>query len=147
ALSLARAGLRPTLFEKNRHLGGRVFSFDTPDFGEVDIGQHIWLRSCTALEELLRDMGVPDDWVYRQGRVAMPYRWPDGSTFLLAAGRLPGALGLLPGLLRAPKLSLSEKLKYLRGMVRGRFYSERALADLDRVSMADWLQSQRQPDA
>src|SRR6185436_2705811 len=79
ALTLARAGCRVTLFEKNRHLGGRVFSFNTPDFGEVDIGQHIWLRSCFALEELLRDLDVPDDWVYRQDRVSMPYRLADGS--------------------------------------------------------------------
>src|SRR5437868_8798761 len=109
ALTLARAGCRVTLFEKNRHLGGRVFSFPTPDFGEVDIGQHIWLRCCTALEELLRDLGVPDDWVYRQDRVAMPYRMPDGSTFLLAASRLPGALAFLPTLLRVPGLGLLDE--------------------------------------
>src|SRR5262245_38829884 len=92
ALTLARAGCRISLFEKNRHLGGRVFSFRTHDFGEIDIGQHIWLRSCTALEELLGDLGVPEDWVYRQDRLSMPYRRPDGSCCVLAASRLPGAL-------------------------------------------------------
>ena len=81
-----------------------------PDFGEVDIGQHIWLRCCTALEGLLHDLGVPDDWVYRQDRVAMPYRRPDGSVFHLAAGRLPGLLSFLPSLLRMPGLAVGDKL-------------------------------------
>src|SRR5437870_6642142 len=94
ALTLARAGCGVTLFEKNRHLGGRVFSFTTPDFGEIDIGQHIWLRCCTALEQLIRDLGVPNDWVYRQDRVVMPYRRPDGSVFVLSAEWLPGGLSL-----------------------------------------------------
>src|SRR3954452_10797901 len=87
ALTLARAGVRTTLFEKNQHLGGRVFSFPTPDFGEIDIGQHIWLRCCTALEQFLTDLEVPDAWVFRQERLAMAYRWPDGETRHLAAGR------------------------------------------------------------
>ena len=48
ALTLARAGHAVTLIEKNKYLGGRVFSFQTPDFGEIDIGQHVWLKCCTA---------------------------------------------------------------------------------------------------
>src|SRR4051794_30270506 len=59
ALTLARAGARVTLIEKNRYLGGRAFSFVAPGFGEVDIGQHIWLRACTALEQFLGDLAVP----------------------------------------------------------------------------------------
>jgi squalene-associated FAD-dependent desaturase len=147
ALTLSRAGCDVTLLEKNRHLGGRVFSFVTPDFGEVDIGQHIWLRCCTAFEGLLRDLGVPDDWVYRQERVAMPYRRPDGSVFQLAAGRLPGMLALLPSLLRAPGLDLRDKLMYLVGSARARLYSDRQVEALDRISVADWLRAQRQPPA
>ena len=147
ALTLARAGCGVTLLEKNRHLGGRVFSFVTPDFGEVDIGQHIWLRCCTAFEELLRDLGVPEDWVYRQRRVAMPYRRPDGSVFQFTAGRLPGMLAFLPALLRMPGLSVRDKLSYLVGSARARLYSDRQVEALDRISAADWLRAQRQPPA
>src|SRR5262245_62397947 len=96
ALTLARGGCRVKLFEKNRHLGGRVFSFETPDFGEVDIGQHIWMRACTALEELIRDLAVPDDWIFRQERLSMPYRRQDCPLFVFGPGRLPGALAFLP---------------------------------------------------
>src|SRR5262245_37849615 len=101
ALTLAQAGARVSLLEKNEHLGGRVFSFQTPDVGEVDIGQHVWLKCCTALEQLLRDLAIPEDWIHRQERVAMTYRWPDGVVRTLSAGRLPGSLSTLPFLLGA----------------------------------------------
>jgi squalene-associated FAD-dependent desaturase len=146
ALTLAHAGVRTVLFEKNRHLGGRVFSFPLAGFGEVDIGQHIWLRCCAALEELLADLKVPDDWVYRQDRVAMTYRWPDGSVRTLGAGRLPGSLGLLPLVVSAP-LSAHDRYHLLRGTARAWLYSDRALDALDAISFADWLQAQRQPRA
>ena len=143
ALTLARAGIRTTLLEKNQHLGGRVFSFTTPDFGEIDIGQHIWLKCCTALEELLRDLEVPEDWIYRQDRLAMTYRWPDGSCQTLAAGPLPGRLSMLPVLWRA-KLGLVDKAKYLWGMTRAGLYSARSLEALDNITLADWLRAHHQ---
>ena len=147
ALTLARSGCRVSLFEKNQHLGGRVFSFHTSDFGEVDIGQHIWLRSCVALEALLQDLGVPDDWVYRQDRVSMPYRRTDGSVFALEAGRLPGALAFLPALVRLPGLGFLDKVSYVLATIRASLYSAPEIERLDAVSFADWLRRQRQPRA
>lgn len=146
ALTLARAGVSVTLLEKNRHLGGRVFSFHTPDFGEIDIGQHIWLRCCTALEDLLRDLDVPEAWVHRQDRVAMPYRWPDGHARTLAAARWPGSLGMLPFLWHA-RLGVLDRLRLVRATVRARLYAPRTLEALDAMTMADWLRGQRQPPA
>ncbi len=147
ALTLARAGCRVSVFEKNQHLGGRVFSFPTPDFGEVDIGQHIWLRSCVALEALLHDLGVPDDWVYRQDRVSMPYRRTDGSVFVLEAGRLPGALAFLPALVRLPGLGFLDKVRYVLATIRASLYSAPQIEQLDAMSFADWLRRHRQPKA
>ena len=144
ALTLARAGVQTTLLEKNRHLGGRVFSFNTPDFGEVDIGQHIWLRCCTALEQLLADLGVPDDWVFRQDRLAMTYRWPDGRCQALSAGWLPGRLSLLPFLFGV-RLPWVDKLRLVRSMTRAGWYTAKKLETLDNLSLADWLDQQRQP--
>ena len=89
ALTLARAGRRVTLFEKNRHLGGRVFSFPTAEFGEIDIGQHVWLKCCTALEALLRDLAVPDEWVYRQRAFALRYKRPGAADFVFGSSPLP----------------------------------------------------------
>lgn len=146
ALTLARAGVRVTLFEKNQYLGGRVFSFVTGDFGEIDIGQHIWLRGCTAFEELVRDLAVPDEWVFRQDRVSMTYRWPDGVVRTLTAGRLPGSLAMLPVLFGA-RLSLRDKLRFLWGITRVRLYSDRAIEALDDVPFSEWLRAHGQPPA
>jgi squalene-associated FAD-dependent desaturase len=144
ALTLARAGICTTLLEKNQHLGGRVFSFNTLDFGEIDIGQHIWLKCCTALEKLLADLAVPQEEIYRQDRLAMTYRWSDGSSQTLAAGPLPGRLSMLPVLSRA-RLGLIDKAKYLWGMIRAGLYSTRSLEALDNISLADWLRAHHQP--
>lgn len=146
ALTLARGGARVSLFEKNRYLGGRVFSFNTPDFGEVDIGQHVWLRCCTAVEQLLHDLSVPADWIYRQERVAMTYRWTDGCVRTLAANRLPGNLSLLAVLLQA-RLGLMDKWRYLRSMTRARSYSENELEQLDNISIEEWLRANNQTAA
>jgi squalene-associated FAD-dependent desaturase len=147
ALSLARAGRHVTLFEKNRHLGGRVFSFPTAEFGEIDIGQHVWLKCCTALEALLRDLGVPDEWVYRQEHFALRYRRPGAAEFVFASSALPGLLHALPGLLRFPGLGWRDLLRLTWGMTRARLYTERGLAALDAISFADWLRQQRQTPA
>jgi squalene-associated FAD-dependent desaturase len=147
ALTLARAGWHVTLFEKNRHLGGRVFSFPTAEFGEIDIGQHVWLKCCTALEGLLRDLGVPDDWVYRQAHFALTYKRPGAAEFVFASSALPGLLHALPGLLRFPGLGWRDLWRLSRGMARARLYTSSRLEALDAVSFADWLRQQRQTPA
>jgi squalene-associated FAD-dependent desaturase len=147
ALTLARCGRRVTLFEKNRHLGGRVFSFPTAEFGEIDIGQHVWLKCCTALEELLHDLGVPDDWVYRQKHFSMTYKRPGGSDFVFASSALPGLLHGLPGLLRFPGLGWRDLFRLSCGMARARLTTARRLEALDAITFAEWLRQQRQTPA
>jgi squalene-associated FAD-dependent desaturase len=145
ALTLARAGRRVTLFEKNRHLGGRVFSFPTADFGEIDIGQHVWLKCCTALEGLLRDLAVPDEWVYRQESFALPYKRPGAPDFVFGSSALPGLLHALPSLLRFPGLGWRDLFRLACGMGRARLYTSAGLEALDDISFAEWLRRQRQP--
>ncbi|HEX5271765.1 MAG TPA: hydroxysqualene dehydroxylase HpnE, partial [Gemmataceae bacterium] len=147
ALSLARSGRRVTLFEKNRHLGGRVFSFPTAEFGEIDIGQHVWLKCCTALERLLADLGVPDDWVYRQRHFAMTYKRPGAADFVFASSALPGLLHALPGLLRFPGLGGRDLVRLSWGMARARLYTARGLEALDAISFTEWLRRHRQTPA
>jgi hydroxysqualene dehydroxylase len=147
ALTLARSGRRVTLFEKNRHLGGRVFSFPTAEFGEIDIGQHVWLKCCTALESLLRDLGVPDDWVYRQERFALSYKRPGAADFVFASSALPGLLHALPGLVRFPGLGWRDLFRLSCGMARARLYTARRLEALDAISFAEWLREQQQAPA
>src|SRR5712671_4823131 len=90
ALTLGRAGHGVTLFEKQKFLGGRVFSFTAPEFGEVDIGQHVWLKCCTALEGLIADLAIPDALVYRQDAFAITYKRPGRDDYRLRSSHLPG---------------------------------------------------------
>ena len=49
ALDLAEAGLATTLIERRPFVGGKTFSFTDPASGvELDNGQHVYLRCCTA---------------------------------------------------------------------------------------------------
>ncbi len=147
ALSLGRAGHDVTLFEKQKFLGGRAFSFITPELGEIDIGQHVWLKCCTALEALIRDLAIPDELVCRQESFAINYKRPDRDDYLLRSMPLPGLLHLLPGLLRFPGLKMGETIALLRGMARAKFMSGAALEKLDAVSFAKWLDDQGQSAA
>jgi squalene-associated FAD-dependent desaturase len=148
ALTLARAGRRVALLEKNRHLGGRAFSFPTADFGEIDIGQHVWLKCCTALEALLRDLAVPDEWVYRQPAFALPYKRPGGADFVFGSSALPGLLHALPDLLRFPGLGWRDLALLSWGMARARLCGAAGVEALDAITFADWLRRQRQtPEA
>jgi squalene-associated FAD-dependent desaturase len=147
ALTLARAGQQVVLFEKNRHLGGRAFSFNTPDFGEIDIGQHIWLKCCTALETLIRDLGVADDHVFRQSRFELPYRLLGGRTFVLRSIPWLGPLHLLPDVLRFPGLGLRDLLHLGLGMARARLLFSDRLEALDAETFASWLHRHNQTPA
>jgi uncharacterized protein with NAD-binding domain and iron-sulfur cluster len=115
------------------------------DFGEIDIGQHVWLKCCTALEALLRDLGVPNQWVYRQPRFTLPYKRPGSADFVFASSALPGLLHALPGLLRFPGLGWRDLFRLCRGLARARLYTARGLEALDVITFADWLRQQGQP--
>jgi squalene-associated FAD-dependent desaturase len=147
ALTLARAGHAVSLVEKNRFLGGRAFSFQTPDLGEIDIGQHVWLRCCTALEHFIRDLRVPPAWVYRQDKFEIFYRRPGKSSFRMQSAPLPGLLHLLPDMLRFPGLKARDVWALFRGVARARSYSSQALERLDSISFEEWLRQHRQTPA
>ena len=60
ALDCAEAGARVTLVEAKPRLGGLTYSFQRGDL-EVDNGQHVFLRCCTAYRSLLDRLGVSAD--------------------------------------------------------------------------------------
>src|SRR4051794_25159065 len=81
ALDCAQAGARVTLLEVRPRLGGAAYSFRRDDL-VVDNGQHVFLRCCTAYQELLARLGRTDA-VRLQPRLDLP---------VLAPGRAPGRL-------------------------------------------------------
>ncbi len=86
AVALRTAGVRVSLLETRRYLGGRAASFRDPDSGDwVDLCQHVSLGCCTNLAHFCRTTGIEP--LFRRERVL----------HFFAAGR-QFEFGALPGL-------------------------------------------------
>ncbi len=133
--ALAEAGLRVTLLERRRSLGGRASSLLDAQIGApIDLGQHVVMRCCTNLLDLYQRLGVADS-----------IRFYDRFLFIDAQGKratlggspLPAPLHLLPSLLRFRPLTRKERfaaMRMIRGMLGGK-----AGADLQQISAQQWL--------
>ncbi len=109
AVALAEQGVRVTVFEASRSLGGRArrVSIDGVD---LDNGQHVLIGAYRETLRLMRQVGAgPDELLLR---LPLELRYADG--FHLRAPRLPYPLNLLTGLLRAKGLDLAQGFAALR---------------------------------
>ncbi|MBC7835077.1 MAG: FAD-dependent oxidoreductase [Phycisphaerales bacterium] len=108
ALRLTERGVRVTLLETRKKLGGRATSFDDQRTGlTLDNCQHVVLRCCTNYADLLRRTQVDQHitWHSRQYWIEA-----GGRTSILAPGSLPAPFHFAGSILRAPMLSLGESL-------------------------------------
>jgi hydroxysqualene dehydroxylase len=118
AVSLAQRGARVSVLESGPVPGGRARRVRTQG-RTLDNGQHILIGAYATLFSLMRTVGVPADAVLR---LPLELRYADGMRLRRVA--LPGALGLLGGLLGARGLPWSDRLgavRFLRALRRTRF--------------------------
>jgi len=115
ALRLAERGVRATLFETRRKLGGRATSFTDVRTGEIlDNCQHVALGCCTNYLDLCARLGVSD-----------LLRWTEELHFLEPGGRrstlsptlLPAPAHLGPSFLTASFLNAADKAGVARGIL------------------------------
>jgi squalene-associated FAD-dependent desaturase len=113
ALRCADAGRTVTLYEATPRLGGLTHSFRRGEL-DVDNGQHVFLRCCTAYQQLLGRLGVADR-VALQSRLDIAVHYP-GSTrpARLRRSALPAPLHLSAALARYAPLSPAERLAFVR---------------------------------
>jgi squalene-associated FAD-dependent desaturase len=137
ALACAEAGARVTLLEARPRLGGATWSASHQGL-EIDNGQHVFLRCCTAYRAFLNRIGA-GHLVQLQSRLAIPVVAPGGRTAWLRRHRLPAPLHLAPSLARFTHLSWSERL---RVAAAARQLAKLDLADrtLDQRSLGAWLE-------
>ena len=90
ALDCARGGVKVTLLESRPRLGGAVYSVRRNGL-DVDNGQHVFLRCCTAYRELLAGLGAADA-VTLQPRLAIPVLAPGRPPVWLRRSNLPAPL-------------------------------------------------------
>jgi squalene-associated FAD-dependent desaturase len=137
ALRCADGGAAVTLFESRPKLGGLTHSFRRGDL-DVDNGQHVFLRCCTAYLGLLDRLGVADQ-VTVQPRLAIGVRGPgrDRVSWLRRTGvRAPGHLA--GSLFRYAPLSPLERLRFVGAALALRRVDPDAPAT-DAQSFGGWL--------
>jgi hydroxysqualene dehydroxylase len=111
ALRCADGGAQVTLFEGRPRLGGLTHSFKRGDL-EVDNGQHVFLRCCTAYLGLLDRLGVGGG-VAVQRRLAIPIVSPGKEKVWLRRDALPAPAHLARSLFGYTPLSLAERLRFI----------------------------------
>jgi squalene-associated FAD-dependent desaturase len=139
AVALAQAGAKVTLLERRPYIGGRAYSYDHPALAETIDSQHVVLGCCTNIIELCQQAGMADT-----------IRWYDELTFLEPGGRqsrmrpgfLPAPAHQTLSFLRAPMLSLRDKLGIAAGLAR--FLN--GYPSTDTESFATWLKRTGQTD-
>ena len=145
AAALGGAGFEVDIFEARGFLGGRATSYPLPgDSSEViDNCQHILLRCCVNLTDFYKRLDVLDKIHFHK---QFYFIEPGGRTSVLAAGRLPAPFHFTGSFRKLAFLSLGDKLSIARGLMAiRREHGKRA--DLDRVTMLDWLREKKQSDA
>jgi squalene-associated FAD-dependent desaturase len=135
-LACAEAGAQVRLLEARPRLGGATWSARHQGL-EIDNGQHVFLRCCTAYRGFLHRIGAAH-LVELQSRLAIPVVAPAGRTAWLRRSRLPAPLQLAPSLARFTHLSFGERL---RVAAAARKLAKLDLADaaFDQRSFGDWL--------
>jgi len=111
ALALTRRGIRVTVFEASRQLGGRARRVSL-DGQHLDNGQHILIGAYRDCLELLHECGMEEQTSLL--RLPLELRYADG--FHLKAPRLPAPLHLGVALARTRGLSWTERLAAARFM-------------------------------
>jgi len=145
ALDCADAGAEVTLYESTGKLGGLTHSFRRGDL-DVDNGQHVFLRCCTAYLGLLHRLGVADQ-VRLQSRLDIGVRRPGHArTARLTRNGLPAPLQLGNSLVRYAPLAPLDRLRTVWGALALRSLD---LTDpaLDEQNFGRWLREHGQNDA
>lgn len=116
AVALAGAGRSVTLFEAARAPGGRART--APALGvDVDNGQHLAVGAYRAVLELAHRIGRPEHEVFGRIPLALVQHGRDGLRFSLRAHG-HGRVSLTGAFMRARGLSITDKLRMLRGWRR-----------------------------
>ncbi len=143
AVRLAERGVRVTLLETRKRLGGRATSHIDPRTGEkIDNCQHVLLGCCTNLIDLYRRMGVDDRIAWHR---RLHFADKQGHRDVLEGDDLPAPLHTAESLWRFGCLSFTEKLAISRAMPAIIRLGRSGRDALDERTFADWLVEHRQP--
>jgi len=147
ACELADHGHEVVLAERRSSLGGRAYSFPDPQGqGEIDNGQHVFLKCCTYYIRFLQKLGV---WgkTRMQKRLRVAVIDPDTGASTLESSSLPAPFHLLPSFLRFRHLSPLDKARAAYAMLSILFTDRTKNNKLDSISFYRWLKDHGQTEA
>lgn len=144
AITCADAGAQVTLLEGRPRLGGATWSFER-DGLEIDNGQHVFLRCCTAYRSFLRRLGVEAQ-THLQSRLDIPVADPKGVVARMRRSALPVPLHLAASLLCFSHVPFLERLRIGR-LVREIGSLDLSDRSLDEVSLGEWLRARGASEA
>jgi zeta-carotene desaturase len=146
AVALEDAGLRVTLIEARRTLGGRAGSFEDPQTGEViDNCQHVLLGCCTNLIDFYRRIGAIDKIRFER---TIHFRDDRGTRHdLYGIDAFPAPLHLASSLLKFGAIEFREKVALTRAMLAMAQLDRRGRESLTGVSFGQWLDEHGQPES
>ena len=142
ALRLSESGVRTTLVETRKKLGGRATSFVEPGSDDVlDNCQHVLLGCCTNLIDFYDRLGVSDliEW-HRK----LYFCDATGRIDTLTGDPLPAPCHLSRSLWTFGSLSFRDKMSISRGMLAMMRASKAARKMWHDMSFADWLAAHKQ---
>jgi uncharacterized protein with NAD-binding domain and iron-sulfur cluster len=168
AVALAADGKSVALLERRPFVGGRAYSYLHPALNEIIDSQHVILGCCTNFIDLVTQSGAADTirWydeltflepnsaptpnVRHSERSEEPLylgtvgaaQYPEAARTLLHSSYLPAPLHQSLSFLRAPMLSLRDKL----GIALGLTHFLRGYPQDDQESFATWLKRTHQTD-
>ena len=143
AIECADHGADVTLYEGRSRLGGATFSFSRNGL-ELDNGQHVALRCCTAYLGFLRRIGV-ESLLPMQSRLRVPILREGMPPAMLSRAALPPPLHLAATLLRYAPLGFRERLAAARAATAlGKLDPDEPT--LDGETFAAWLRAHGQSE-
>ncbi|MCZ6632187.1 MAG: hydroxysqualene dehydroxylase HpnE [bacterium] len=111
AVRLAEKGVRVTLLEGRKHLGGRAYSFTDRTTGDtVDNGQHLFMGCYHSTIDFLQRIGTADR-LHFQDRFQIDFSHPQDGLSRLAFPSLPSPFHLLLGFLRFQAITTADLLR------------------------------------
>jgi hydroxysqualene dehydroxylase len=145
AVALESAGLKITLIEARRQLGGRAGSFEDPQTGEIlDNCQHVLLGCCTNLIDFYRRIGSLDQIHFER---TIRFAGPDGRPFGLHGMRgLPAPLHLAAAFASFGILTLKERTEVARAMLAILRLGKSEFTALADVRFGTWLDQHGQSE-
>ncbi len=146
AVDLSSHGFSVLLVEQKQYCGGRTYSFVHKETGdEVDNGQHLMMGCYRSTLKFLSTIGALSA-VTIQKNLSVAFQHSERGLFRLQAVLLPAPLNVLVGLLRLKTLTFLQRLSLLRVGVALLFARPDDDAQLQSLTVSEWLAQLHQPE-